>query len=118
MKKTAILLLLTILSASFYFITSCRHELPLSCTDLNFKITATKTDAVLNNANGTISVTAEGGSHFEYSLNGGAFRDTGYFPGLEPFKEYRVVGHNSMGCSDTAVITIGSIDPAKELLLV
>jgi hypothetical protein len=113
MKKVAVLLSLVLLFSSPWLVSSCRHELPLSCEDVKFKIATTQTDAILNNPNGSISVTAEGGSGFQYSLNGGPLKDTGYFPGLEPFKEYRVVGHNSMGCTDTALVTVGSIDPCS-----
>lgn len=113
MKKLAILFSLVLICGAFWLVSSCKHELPLSCEDVKFKITTTQTDAILNNANGSISVTAEGGDGFRYSLNGGALKDTGYFPGLEPFKEYRVVGHNSMGCTDTVLVTVGSIDPCN-----
>lgn len=111
MKKLTVLGTLLMLFSTLYFAISCKHELPLSCADVKFKISATKTDAVLNNANGSITVTASGGEKFKYSLNGGPLQDTGYFAGLEPFKSYRVVGHNSLGCTDTALITVGSIDP-------
>ena len=113
MKKLAILFSLVVLFSIPCLVSSCRHELPLSCEDVKFKITATKTDAILNNANGSITVTASGGGGFKYSLNGGPLRDSGYFAGLEPFKEYRIVGHNSMGCTDTALVTVGSIDPCS-----
>ena len=47
--------------------------------EVHFKITATQTDATLSQNNGTITVTAIGGTGFKYSLNGGAFQDSGYF---------------------------------------
>ncbi|MDE3250649.1 MAG: SprB repeat-containing protein, partial [Bacteroidota bacterium] len=86
MKKLTVLGTLLMLFSTLYFAISCKHELPLSCADVKFKISATKTDAVLNNANGSITVTASGGEKFKYSLNGGPLQDTGYFAGLEPFK--------------------------------
>jgi SprB repeat len=113
MKKAMIVLSLVLLSSIPWLLSSCRHELPLSCSDVNFKIETSKTDAVLNNANGTISVKASGGSGFQYSLNGGSLKDSGYFEGLEPFKEYRIVGRNSLGCTDTSLISIGSFDPCS-----
>jgi large repetitive protein len=113
MKKVILLFLLVLIFALPSIISSCRHELPLSCADVKFKITVTKTDAVLNNANGSITATATGGEDFKFSLNGGPLKDSGYFGGLEPFKEYRVVGRNSMGCTDTALVTVGSIDPCN-----
>ncbi len=117
MKKMTILCSLVLIGAAFWLVSSCKHELPISCEDVKFKIATTQTDAILTNPNGSISVTASGGEGFRYSLNGGALKDTGYFPGLEPFKEYRVVGHNSMGCTDTALVTVGSIDPCNSVTI-
>jgi large repetitive protein len=113
MKKALILLLLVMIFSIPSLISSCRHELPLSCADVKFKIAVTKTDAVLNNANGTITASATGGDGFKFSLNGGPLKDSGYFSGLEPFKEYRIIGSNSMGCTDTVLVTVGSIDPCS-----
>ena len=113
MKKGAILLLLASFFTIPYLVISCKHELPLSCADIKFKLTASKTDAILNNPTGTITVTATGGSGFKYSLNGASLVDTGYFTSLAPFKEYRIVGHNAEGCTDTLVVPIGSIDPCQ-----
>jgi len=113
MKKSITLLLLLACSFVSYFIISCRHERLETCEEINFQITATKTDALLNNANGTITVTATGGHGFKYSLNAGPLQDTGYFSGLEPFQTYRIVGYNSMGCTDTVVVPIGSFNPCQ-----
>lgn len=112
MKKQAVLLFIVFILTLGYVV-SCKHELPVNCGDVNFKITATGTNATLNNPDGTISVTATGGSGFKYSLNGGPFIDTGYFSGLLPFQNYRIVGHNSLGCTDTAVVSINSSDPCQ-----
>lgn len=99
---------------STLFILSCKHEPPpASCEAIGFKISLTKTDALLNGSNGTITATATGGDGFQYSLNGGKFSDSGYFTGLLAFGDYRVVGRNSNGCTDTAEITIGSINPCQ-----
>jgi SprB repeat len=113
MKKGVILLLLVSFFSLPYLVISCKHELPLSCADIKFKLAASKTDALLNNPTGTITVTATGGSSFKYSLNGASLVDTGYFTGLAPFKEYRIVGHNAEGCTDTLIVPIGSIDPCQ-----
>jgi hypothetical protein len=104
------LAMLTIISISQF---SCKHEVSISCSVLGFKITATSTDAVLNNSNGTITATATGGSGFKYSLNDGPFKDTGYFAGLAPFSTNKIIGKNSIGCTDTIEIIIGSSDPCK-----
>lgn len=92
---------------------SCKHELPVSCEALGFQVSVTKTDALLNNPNGTITATAIGGEGFQYSLNGGSFKDTGYFAGLAPFGNYKIIGRNSAGCTDTVDVAIGSFDPCK-----
>jgi SprB repeat len=115
MKKSItvkIVFLLVLLIASFQF--SCKHELPVpACNGSYFKVTATQTPATLNQNNGTITATADGGSGFTYSLNGGTFQDTGYFSGLQPFGNYNLVGKNSLGCTDTVLIQIGSFDPCQ-----
>lgn len=91
---------------------ACKHELPPpTCIPGTFKIAATQTDATLNQNNGTITVSAVGGSGFKFSLNGGAFQDTGYFSGLQAFGNYNVIGKNSVGCTDTVQVQIGSFDP-------
>jgi hypothetical protein len=93
---------------------ACKHEIPpMACNGTAFKITATQTDATLNQNNGTITVTAVGGSGFKYSLNGGSFQDSGYFRGLQAFGNYNVIGKNSIGCTDTLQVQIGSFDPCQ-----
>ena len=111
LKKITFLLLL--LSTLSMLMINCKHELPVSCSELGFKIAYTKTDALLNKADGTITVTATGGSGFQYSLNGGNYQDSGYFPGLAAFGAYRVIGRNSAGCTDSAIVSVGAIDPCK-----
>ncbi len=93
---------------------ACKHEIPVpSCESLNFQVTATQTPATLNQNNGTITATASGGSGFQFSLNGGPYQDSGYFSGLQPFRNYNVVGKNSAGCTDTLVVQIDSYDPCQ-----
>jgi SprB repeat len=108
--------LLVILITAFQF--ACKHELPQpSCTGSGFKVTAIQTAATLNQNNGTIIAKADGGNGFKYSLNGGAFQDSGYFSGLQPFKDYNVVGKNSLGCTDTVLVQIGSFDPCQGVVI-
>jgi len=96
---------------------ACKHEIPIPTCAGNFKVTATQTPATLNQNNGIITATATGGSGFKYSLNGGAYQDTGYFTGLEPFRNYNLVGKNSFGCTDTVVVQIGSSDPCQGVVI-
>jgi SprB repeat len=90
---------------------NCRHEIPLTCASVNFKIATTKTDATVNIANGKISVTATGGYDFKYSLNGGAFTSNGDFTGLAAGSVNKIIGKNNLGCIDSATVTLGNIDP-------
>lgn len=113
MKKLFPVTTLVLLSLVAIIMIRCQHEHLETCEEVNFHITATKTDALLNHANGTITVTASGGTGFRYSLNAGPLQDTGYFSGLEPFRTYRVVGYNSMGCTDTAMVAIESYNPCQ-----
>jgi hypothetical protein len=92
---------------------SCRHQPVITCADIHFKVTATKTDALLNHNTGTISASASGGRDFEYSLDDSHYQDTGYFGGLVPLQTYTVYGRNSAGCKDSVSITIGSYDPCN-----
>ena len=109
MKNSLILTLLIAFSFTSYFIISCQHVIP--CDELNFTMTATHTDVTSNTANGTISLTATGGSGFNYSLNGATAIDTGYFSNLMP-GTYFVTGHNSSGCTAIDTVTIGgTVDP-------
>lgn len=113
MKAKPFQLVLLALAASILFI-SCKHEPPPeSCEAIGFKISLTKTDALLNGSNGTITATASGGDGFQFSLNGSKFSDSANFTGLLAFGNYRVVGRNSNGCTDTAEVTIGSINPCQ-----
>lgn len=117
MSRIKISILFLLLSGISLLLLNCKHEIPISCENLGFKISATKTDALLNTSNGTISITATGGSGFKYNLNGGAYQDSGYFAGLAPFAEYKVVGRNSAGCTDTATISIGSFNPCDGVVI-
>jgi SprB repeat len=114
MKKSIYAIVILLLTTVVLFQFSCKHELPPAvCVPGTFNITATETAATLNQNNGSIRITATGGSGFQYSLNGGAFQDTGYFGGLQAFGNYNVVGKNAEGCSDTVVVQIGSFDPCQ-----
>lgn len=104
---TAVILL------AFAFIFSCKHHRIITCEDVDFKIEAYKTDALLSNHNGTITVSASGGEGFLYSIDGKNYQDSGYFPGLIPNESYTVYGKNAMGCIDSANLTIGSFDPCN-----
>jgi SprB repeat len=119
MKKSTtikIASLLALFIVIFQF--SCKHELPpVSCNGSYFKVTAASQSATLNQNNGSITATASGGEGFKYSLNGGIFQDSGYFSGLQPFQNYNLVGKNSIGCTDTVVVQIGSFNPCQGVVI-
>jgi hypothetical protein len=112
MKKTRVVTSLGVGVIMIVVFFSCRHEIPApSCDKDPIQLTVTTTDASGNLFNGSIAASATGGSGFQYSLNGKAYQDNGYFGGLEPFKNYNVVVKNSWGCTDTAIVTIMTQDP-------
>ncbi len=112
MKKNLLLATIIVAVTSMFVIQACQHEIPGDpCTKNPIFLSVTKTDATGASSNGTISATASGGTDFRYSLNGGAFQDTGYFSGLAPFQAYNVVVKNGWDCSDTAQVSINVNDP-------
>lgn len=118
MKKNLLLATMLIGISVIQIIQSCRHEIPGDpCTANPIQIAVNKTDATGNLSNGAITASATGGSDFVYSLNGGAFQDTGYFPGLAPFQAYNVVVKNGWGCSDTAQVAINVNDPCAGVVI-
>jgi hypothetical protein len=110
-----ILTTLGILMALFigvFLVDSCRHEIPIpACTDTTVSLILSKTDEFPTQKNGTITAVASGGEGFKFSLNGSAFQDSGVFKGLQGGQNYQIVAQNSWGCTDTATIVLGLIDP-------
>jgi hypothetical protein len=80
------------------------------CAGVTVAVTAAKTDASLNQSNGSITATATGGTGFTYSINGGPFQSTGNFANLAA-GNYTVTAKNSNGCIGTTQVTIGTINP-------
>jgi len=80
------------------------------CAGVNVAVTATKTDALLNQSNGSITAAATGGTDFTYSINGNTFQGTGNFTNLAA-GNYIVIAKNSYGCVGTTQVSIGAIDP-------
>ena len=114
MKKNLLLATFVVAITSLFAIQACQHEIPGDpCSKNPIFLSVSKTDATGASSNGTILATASGGSNFRYSLNGGAFQDTGYFSGLAPFQAYNVVVKNSWGCSDTAQVSINANNPCS-----
>lgn len=117
-KPFALLLLITFFASILILPGSCKHEIPNPCFTNPVKLNITKTNAVANQNNGTIRAMAEGGEKFQYSLNGAAYQDSGYFTGIAGNLTYRVVARNSFGCTDTATVNIGSDNPCAGINVV
>ena len=118
MKKTLVILSLIGGLLFFQMLNSCRHEFSGDHCKLNpIKINLIQTDASPNQNNGSIKATAMGGSGFQYSLNGAAFQDSGYFSGLQPFLNYNVVVRNSWGCTDSSQAAINVFDPCSGITI-
>lgn len=88
-----------------YMIISCQHVIPVDCNQLNFTMNVTHTDVTTSSPNGTISVTATGGTGFLYSLDGGPQVSDGNFINLAT-GTYILTGTNSNGCSASDTIVI------------
>lgn len=100
---------ITFLFAVAIFFSDCKHEKPLTCEEINFTLSVTKTDVTSAPGNGTITATATGGNGFTYSI-GTTSNSTGKFESL-PAGTYTVVGKNSIGCSQSQTIIIESNIP-------
>ena len=61
-------------------------------------------------ADGSLSITASGGSGLTYKLNSGAFQSSGNFTGLAA-GTYTITAKDAQGCTGTAQFTIAANDP-------
>jgi hypothetical protein len=76
------------------------------CDGVTVTVTGTPTSpSVIGASDGSISVSASGGSGFTYSVNGGAFQSGTTFTGL-PAGSYSITAKNSNGCTGSATVTI------------
>ncbi len=87
------------------------------CSGVTIVVTAAKTDASPNQNNGTITVTATGGTGFTYNLNGGAFQSSNVFTGLAA-GNYTVAAKNADGCIGITQVTIAVNDPCAGVTVV
>ena len=110
MRKSYVLFCLLFLSTFFY--PGCSrsgNENPPAdpCAGVTVAITGTVTNATTGQSNGSIAVTATGGSGFTYSINNGAFQGSGTFSNLAA-GTYTVTAKNSNGCTGTQQFPVGS----------
>ncbi len=87
------------------------------CSGVNIIVTAAKTNASPGQNNGSITVTATGGTGFTYNINGGNFQSSNVFTGLAP-GNYSVAAKTSNGCVGITQVTIGVNDPCAGVTVV
>jgi len=118
MKKPGYLLyLLLIPAAGILFISSCSKgggstPPPANpCSGVTVAVNGTVANPTAPGAtDGSISVTATGGSGFTYSLNNGGFQTSATFSGLAA-GAYTITAKNSNGCTGSANFTLTAANP-------
>lgn len=114
MKKVPLFFLAILLSSLIY--SSCSkgstdnsNPAPPSnpCDGVTISITGTTANTTSGQNNGSITVTATGGSGFTYSLNNGTFQASGTFSNLAA-GAYTVTAKNSNGCTGSQSFTVGA----------
>lgn len=79
-----------------------------SCTGVAVTVTGTIVNATTaSSTDGSITVSASGGSNFIFSINGGTFQSSGAFVNLSA-GVYTIVAKNSNGCTGSKQFTISS----------
>jgi hypothetical protein len=86
------------------------------CTGVTIQVTATKKDPTANQADGSITASASGGTGFTYSLNGGAYQSSGSFAGLAA-GNYTVTAKSATGCTGVAQVALGSSNPCSGITI-
>jgi len=84
------------------------------CTGVTITVTATPTNPTTGQSNGTISVSASGGSGFTYSLNGGTYQAGTTFSNLAA-GSYTITAKNSNGCLGTTTVSLTGADPCASV---
>ena len=105
MKLTALIIALAII---VYLPVSCSRTggfppppPPDPCLSVNINLNGTVSNpSIAGASDGTITVSATGGSGFQYSINGSPFQAGGKFYNLSA-GQYSVTGRSDMGCSGT-----------------
>lgn len=86
------------------------------CTGVTITVTATPTNPTAGQSNGSIGVSASGGTGFTYSLNGGAYQAGTTFSNLAA-GSYTITAKNSNGCLGTATVTLTGNDPCASVTI-
>jgi hypothetical protein len=81
------------------------------CTGVTVSVSGTTVNPTTpSGTNGSITVSATGGSGFTYSLNGGSFQSTGAFTGLVA-GTYSITAKNNNGCTGSNTFTLTAPNP-------
>ncbi|MFM2358338.1 MAG: hypothetical protein RLY16_331, partial [Bacteroidota bacterium] len=87
------------------------------CAGITVAVSTTFVQPTINQANGSITATATGGSGFTYSINNGAFQANGTFTGLVA-GNYTITAKNSNGCLGTKTVALGANNPCAGVTVV
>lgn len=104
--STLLLLLFTFCIISF----SCSKssggdDRPDPCNGVTVSLTGSATSTPTGQSNGSIQVTATGGTGFTYSINNGAFQSSGTFNNLAA-GTYTITAKNNNGCTGSQQFTV------------
>ncbi|HQQ97650.1 MAG TPA: hypothetical protein PLX35_10320 [Cyclobacteriaceae bacterium] len=80
------------------------------CAGVTITVTGTVTGATTGTNNGSIAVTASGGTGFTYNINNGAYQTSGTFSNLAA-GVYTIVAKSAAGCIGSAQFTVNSVNP-------
>lgn len=80
------------------------------CAGVTIGVTTTQVNPGTGLSNGSITVTATGGSGYTYSLNNGAFQASNVFSGLAT-GNYTVTAKSAAGCTGSASVALGATNP-------
>lgn len=108
MNKKAVATVLAIITCVVMYSSCSKSDSgstpPNPCNGVTVSVSGSVT-ATTGSNNGSISVTATGGSSFTFSLNGGAFQSAGLFSNLVA-GTYTITAKNNDGCTGSAQFTV------------
>lgn len=87
------------------------------CAGVNVVVTTTVVQPTTGQSNGSITAAATGGTGFTFSLNNGAFQNSGTFSGLAA-GNYTITAKNSNGCTGVTTVALGSTNPCAGITVV
>jgi len=80
------------------------------CKNVQIQVTLSKKNPTINKSDGTISVTATGGTGFSYRINNAAWQSSNQFKNLAA-GNYTVEARSQAGCIGTASVSLTGTDP-------